>query len=65
MNLLNTGAGEALLILLGLAIIVIHGLWKGELYWDTVTWQVKKEKSLQKSDIEKFNHIYYITERWD
>jgi hypothetical protein len=44
-----TGIGTALVLLILLAAILIHGFWKDELYFDTVHWEITEKSSAKKA----------------
>ena len=44
-----TGIGTALVLLILLAGILIHGFWKDELYFDTVCWEITEKSSAKKA----------------
>ena len=62
-----TGIGTALVLLILLAGILIHGFWKDELYFDTAQWEIRqKEKDLPEDTgkpLENYSHKYYTIPR--
>jgi hypothetical protein len=60
-----TGIGTALVLLILLAGILIHGFWKDELYFDTVHWEITEKNSAEETGepLENYSHKYYTIPR--